>query len=224
MPRCGRRCLWLPARLLLRQTMAPSGPRPTSRRVKRPKLLWTVQLNPKCSVLNSIAGIHQWHSCAPGYSEPSPSVCKPYPVCVLPPEEASPAAAVAEVTVNGMDPSDPGFPPTEVTTAGQSHFASRPQEEWQNCSTKDYNSLVTARSFWCSLQMFFFSSFKWTPRWRPSSPSPQRTCGRYSRKSWSSTSLGEFPINAYKYRAWQDRTYSPCFLIVTCVTPHFWFV
>ncbi|XP_062314550.1 la ribonucleoprotein 4Aa isoform X1 [Osmerus eperlanus] len=52
-----------------------------------------------------------------GYSETSPAVCKPYPVCVLPLEEASPAAAAAEVAVNGMDPSDPGFPPADVTTA-----------------------------------------------------------------------------------------------------------
>lgn len=52
-----------------------------------------------------------------GYSEPSPAVCKPYTVGINPLEQGCPAAAAAaEVAVNGMDPSDPGFSPAELAT------------------------------------------------------------------------------------------------------------
>lgn len=54
----------------------------------------------------------------PGYSESVSSPgCKPYSVgFTILEDSSSSAASTAEITVNGMDPPDLGFTPTETTT------------------------------------------------------------------------------------------------------------
>ncbi|KAM3618495.1 uncharacterized protein V6R79_021092 [Siganus canaliculatus] len=50
-----------------------------------------------------------------GYSEPSSAGCKQYTAGFTAPDDSS-STATAEIAVNGMDPPELGFPPTESTT------------------------------------------------------------------------------------------------------------
>ena len=83
-----------------------------------------------------------------GYSEPSSAGCKQCTVGFTALDDSS-STATAEIAVNGMDPPELGFPPTESTTGtpGQSCHITSSRLQTQTVATKDDSVLQNIYSF-----------------------------------------------------------------------------
>lgn len=125
MPRCGRRCLWPPAKLL---PTAPTGPPPTSVRVSDTSISlikcrnWEIYGRGDVALKTVfVPNGDSFFTLFTGYCEPSTAGCKQYSVGFTTLDDSS-ATATAEIAVNGMDPPEQSFSPAELTTetSGQS--------------------------------------------------------------------------------------------------------
>lgn len=78
-----------------------------------------------------------------GYSDPLSAGCKQYTVGFTALDDSS-STATAEIAVNGMDPPELGFSPTESTTetSGQSHLTHNCPNKLSTSATKKLISLL----------------------------------------------------------------------------------